>query len=258
MVRVVMIVEIFKVSVSSAHPKASYTSACKHIANKKGNGNKSIKKKLNNMNNSHKCPYCPAKLATAHGLHLHIMQTKRCLAKMQASLYNSESDENRAIENTSPTTETLDEENAAETMYTDDENDDYTPVPEGANPPLEYAAIPGGAAVDMLIDLASPSASQRGTVEDVEVFRDGYWIETFPKPAGTKKGKALSQFEKLREMQKEEGDKPWVPFESEEEWELARWMMTSGTSRKKMDALLKLDMVRISQHQTFNIKLTKK
>jgi hypothetical protein len=176
---------------------------------------------------------------------------------MQASLSNSESDEPRAIDNTSPTTETLDEENLTDTMYTDDENNEYTPVLEGPNPPpLEYAAIPGGAAVDMLIDLASPSPSDRATVEDVEIYRDGYWIEPFPKPAGTKKGKAMSEFEKLREMQKDEGDKPWAPFESEEEWELARWMMTSGTSRKKMDALLKLDMVRISQHQIFNIKLT--
>jgi hypothetical protein len=52
---------------------------------------------------------------------------------MQASLYNSESDEPRAIDNTSATTETLDEENVAETMYTDDENDDYAPVLEGPN-----------------------------------------------------------------------------------------------------------------------------
>src|SRR5882757_897267 len=42
MVRVVMIVEIFKVSVSSAHSKASYSSALKHVANKKGDENASI------------------------------------------------------------------------------------------------------------------------------------------------------------------------------------------------------------------------
>lgn len=159
---------------------------------------------------------------------------------MQASVFDSDSDKAWASQNVSPTTATLGEENAAESMYTDDENSDYKPFLEDTDPlPLEYE----GAAADTPIDQALPS--QRVSVEDVEDDGNNYWIETFPKPAGTKKGRALSRFEKLREMQKEEGDEPWAPFESEDEWELARWMMTSGTSQKKMDALLKLDMVRI-------------
>ncbi|KAF8950928.1 hypothetical protein BDZ97DRAFT_1636640, partial [Flammula alnicola] len=59
-------------------------------------------------------------------------------------------------------------------------------------------------------------------------------------------------FERHREMQKEQGDAPWAPFESEEEWELARWMMTSGASQKKMDSFLKLNMIRHGANPAFH------
>ncbi|KAF8161438.1 hypothetical protein B0H34DRAFT_700943 [Crassisporium funariophilum] len=29
----------------------------------------------------------------------------------------------------------------------------------------------------------------------------------------------------------------WLPFESEDRWELARWLMSTGISQKKMDAM---------------------
>ncbi|KAJ6545182.1 hypothetical protein B0H19DRAFT_844804, partial [Mycena capillaripes] len=48
------------------------------------------------------------------------------------------------------------------------------------------------------------------------------------------------QFEKLREEQKTKGHAPWEPFESQDEWELAQWLMTSGLSNKKIDKYLKL------------------
>jgi len=41
----------------------------------------------------------------------------------------------------------------------------------------------------------------------------------------------------------ERNEAPWSPFESEEEWEFARWIMTLGVSQKKIDSLLKLKMV---------------
>ncbi|KAJ6571038.1 hypothetical protein B0H10DRAFT_1669279, partial [Mycena sp. CBHHK59/15] len=47
-------------------------------------------------------------------------------------------------------------------------------------------------------------------------------------------------FQALRDKQKAEGNPPWYPFESEDEWELAQWLMTSGLSQKKRDDYLKL------------------
>jgi hypothetical protein len=48
----------------------------------------------------------------------------------------------------------------------------------------------------------------------------------------------------MREAQVANGDAPWAPFETEEEWELAKWLMTSGVSQKKTDSFLKLKTVR--------------
>ncbi|KAF8951860.1 hypothetical protein BDZ97DRAFT_1613670, partial [Flammula alnicola] len=37
-------------------------------------------------------------------------------------------------------------------------------------------------------------------------------------------------FEAYRREQEERNQEPWYPFESKDEWELARWLMTSGVS----------------------------
>jgi hypothetical protein len=93
-----------------------------------------------------------------------------------------------------------------------------------------------------------PTSPTRVTIEDV-VEDEGYrWIETYPEPAGSTHGQNLSKFESLRNEQITEGSAPWHPFESEEEWELGRWLMTSGISQKKIDSFLKLHKVSTSPH----------
>jgi hypothetical protein len=77
-------------------------------------------------------------------------------------------------------------------------------------------------------------------VEDDEEYR---WIENYPEPAATTHGQDSSKFESLRKDQIAEGSAPWYPFESEEEWELGRWLMTSGISHKQIDSFLKLHKV---------------
>ncbi|KAJ7689553.1 hypothetical protein B0H17DRAFT_872490, partial [Mycena rosella] len=59
-------------------------------------------------------------------------------------------------------------------------------------------------------------------------------------------------FETLREQQRDAGRAPWYPFESEDQWELARWLMTSGLSQKKTDSYLKLKTVRTSVREGIN------
>ena len=81
-------------------------------------------------------------------------------------------------------------------------------------------------------------------VEIEEVFDEdeegSRWVEDFPTAAGATKGQCESTFQKHRTAQQAAGDAPWAPFESEKEWELARWLMTSGVSQKKMDSFLQL------------------
>ncbi|KAJ7936214.1 hypothetical protein B0H13DRAFT_1853587 [Mycena leptocephala] len=89
-----------------------------------------------------------------------------------------------------------------------------------------------------------PNASRkrpRATVEDVE-DEDDRWVQPFPKErqAGAKVRICKTQFQNLRDEQTKKGNAPWEPFESEDEWEMAHWLMTSGLSGKKTDSYLKL------------------
>jgi hypothetical protein len=71
------------------------------------------------------------------------------------------------------------------------------------------------------------------------------WVEDFPGGmAGTPLWKDQTKFEEIRDTQKHLEQLPWAPFESVEEWELARWLMLSGLSQTKIDAFLKLAIVR--------------
>jgi len=64
--------------------------------------------------------------------------------------------------------------------------------------------------------------SRRATVEDVEDEDDitevSRFIEDFPRPVGLPHS--------------------WAPFETEDKWELGRWLMTSGVSLTKIDSFL--------------------
>ena len=105
-----------------------------------------------------------------------------------------------------------------------------------------------------LEDQATPSSSnKRARVEDVDDDDDvaastqpksGCWAENFPRPAGTPKGRGLSSFEKFQNAQEANSDSPWALFESKDDWELARWLITSGVSQTKINDFLKLGMVR--------------
>ena len=74
------------------------------------------------------------------------------------------------------------------------------------------------------------SRPYRATVEDVpdddEADQDRY-IEEFPKEAlaGATWGTSQTLFESLNEEQKKEGNSQWGPFEDEDEWELAKWLI---------------------------------
>ncbi|KAJ7075485.1 hypothetical protein B0H15DRAFT_925432 [Mycena belliarum] len=93
----------------------------------------------------------------------------------------------------------------------------------------------------------------RATVEEVE-DEDDRWYQTFPDElaAGAILERCKTQFEKLREEQTKAGQPPWAPFASEEEWELAHWLMTSGISQSKTDEFLNLKKVNEGMKPSFH------
>ena len=174
---------------------------------------------------------------TSQGLHLHIMQTKRCHTRMEAESESSESDPPIAISENDLTDDFLmDDNNDHSQLDANPINDFLMQVDNNDNLQLEPNPIKEGE--------AAPTEDEV-RVEDEDEYR---WIENYPEPVGNTHGQDLSKFESLRKEQMDEGLAPWFPFESEDEWELARWLMTSGISQKKIDSFLKLHKVSTSPH----------
>ncbi len=174
----------------------------------------------------HQCPYCLTFKQTEQGVRSHIAQSPGCFSRQQG--------ESEWL---------LDDENTSEIMENEDiqdEDDEDAPFMD-ADPPLR---LPSDAETE-----ANAAQLQHHKVEMVEVFdeeEEGLrWVEDFPTAAGETKGRCESAFQKHRNAQQAARDAPWAPFESQKEWELARWLMTSGVSKKKMDSFLKLESVRI-------------
>jgi len=105
---------------------------------------------------------------------------------------------------------------------------------------------------DPQVELGSDSEGQtqeapdrRARVEEIEDEEAGVqnrWIEDFPGNAGKWGDQAQSYFEKLRAEQQRQGLSPWTPFQDEEEWELALWLMLN-VGQNATDKFLKLPIV---------------
>ena len=86
---------------------------------------------------------------------------------------------------------------------------------------------------------------QHATVGDVPDTIDGHrYIEKFPEEylAGATWGNCKPLYEYLDEEQKREGGSLWGPFEDEDEWRLAEWLI-SNVGQKQTDIFLKLPIV---------------
>ncbi|KAH7907825.1 hypothetical protein BJ138DRAFT_1013929 [Hygrophoropsis aurantiaca] len=75
--------------------------------------------------------------------------------------------------------------------------------------------------------------------------REGRWSQEFPpeKNAGAVFRQAPTTFERIRDEEVLKGGEVFGPFESEEEWELAKWLI-KNVGANQMEAFLKLPIVR--------------
>ncbi|KAG5633360.1 hypothetical protein H0H81_008424, partial [Sphagnurus paluster] len=92
----------------------------------------------------------------------------------------------------------------------------------------------------------SPPASKRAQVEEVEDEgeppigpHDDCYVREFPHPASQWIRHADTAFESLLGELRATGKDVWEPFASEEEWELAMWLM-KNVGQKSTDEYLNL------------------
>jgi hypothetical protein len=201
------------------------------------------------MPGRHKCP-CGTDLPTLRGLRSHQSQSRECRAwaaraKGAVSASSSEDEVLEGPSHLEPTTPPLEPMQLSDDELETDDINIGSPLPP--DPPVIQDSD------EETIPTAS-SSQKRHYVEDLDDDRDedeppeaGFvYIQEFPAHfrAGWKKGEVKTQFEILRERQKAEGQEPWFPFPSEDEWELARWLVESAASQSKIDSFLKLKAVR--------------
>ena len=79
-------------------------------------------------------------------------------------------------------------------------------------------------------------------VEDEEAGGLHRWVEDYPRPAGVAGQPAPSYFVEIRAQQMRNGEDPWAPFDDQEEWELAQWLMLN-VGQNATDKFLKLPIV---------------
>ncbi|KAJ7652675.1 hypothetical protein DFH06DRAFT_1282610 [Mycena polygramma] len=196
------------------------------------------------------CPYCGEIRPTEQGVRSHIEQTDVC-REIRYNAYVAESDS----DSDSSQSDVSNSGNNAHGDYGGDldmsgqvnapsppsDSDDTEEI--NADPPrMDYS--PAGSPLAADSD-PNPRKRRRASVEEVE-DEDERWVQDFPEEFDA--GKPLEQcetsFETFRAKQKAAGNPPWHPFESEDEWEVAQWLMTAGLSQKQIDKYLKLKRVR--------------
>jgi hypothetical protein len=91
------------------------------------------------------------------------------------------------------------------------------------------------------------------TTEDAEAtVANAYYIEEFPEDLGVGAvwGEELPSFEILRQEQEKNVSSRWGPFDDEDEWDLAKWLI-KNTGQNQINSFLNLNIVK-SHHFWFH------
>lgn len=113
--------------------------------------------------------------------------------------------------------------------------DDFQPEPYQPPAPPE-----------ILLPEPAPQRRRSMEVEEVEDVEDPRkqtrWAQSYPHKVATPIKQQKTQFEAWKETQTVNGKSEWAPFDSQEEWDLAQWLMKS-VGQKSIDKYLKLPIV---------------
>lgn len=166
-----------------------------------------------------RCQNCASKFSTDSQLARHIGHKKSCEV-----YYNSQSDSRKSRTNN-------------DVPVVDDTIMDFD-LPSSL--PVDYE-IPS-----FIPDIRrSPSIS----IEDIEgghecIQARQRYAKSYPQSqrAGETFGRAATQFERMKDERENAAEGHWAPFESQEEYELAEWLI-KNVNQRAMDDFLKLPIV---------------
>lgn len=179
-----------------------------------------------------RCPYCSKSLPSQNAVRLHVSATPSCnetwkkqfsqpIAKPLQHLPSKP-----AVENSSSSSCNL------QHPPTDDEMDTFA---DNFDLPSTSAA-PSEAIGE---DVAGLSSGPNNFEVEVQGHR---FIEQYPRSIANPIGCQKTRFEQQCDEEKTNGKLPWEPFSSQDEWELARWLI-NNVNQKATEKYLKLPIV---------------
>lgn len=170
---------------------------------------------MSDRHEEYQCRYCGFRTKTSARLSSHISQSPTCLNKIIA---DNQPTTNLHKRDRSPT--------PGDSRNPDDQPDD-----------LLYTSL-----------LKGQPSTKRARVEveeDIPIKMDNVFDE-FKPPAGEPRPRppnTSNSFERLQAGQHASGNEPWAPFSSIDDWDYARWVMSSGLSQREVDSMLALELV---------------
>ena len=184
------------------------------------------------------CPYCPKALPSREAVNRHISHSRKCQKQWKKDLLQRRAKTFRPEE-------TIDVV-GGQTMVA--ENDDQISDVEMTAPDVEYIPPCRNESPEPEIHVHEPNRRAQVEESDDESFTgarvgaEKQWAGRYPSPAGETSGKASTIFEKWHTELCENDRTPLYPFSSQEEWELAQWLMKS-VGQTSIDEYLKLPIV---------------
>lgn len=175
-----------------------------------------------------RCGFCgKGPFPSVSGLKKHIQQSKNCCDNSRKEFGRYLANVWHAPPSTSYPTESVDAENFEGEM---DPAGMGTDVEEAIPRPMSHRPT-----VEDLLDEDEPDSSIR------DVF-----VEPFPSEfkAGAAWGIDTPKFDAIHQAQDVRGQGTWGPFEDEDEWKLAEWLI-KNVGQKQTDEFLKLPIVSI-------------
>lgn len=175
------------------------------------------------MNNSaviHRCHFCKRRLPTEKGVSRHIQNTPACRERWNAAVYRP-SASGLGLKDTLQQWE-------SEHMDIDIPLSDIPPSPADV-PPLPPLPVRSHS-VEIEEDL------------DEDDIRVKQFVQKYPRLVGTVLAQGQTVFEKWEAENRKSHLEPFAPFASQEEWELAVWLI-QNVGHNRIEEFLKLAMV---------------
>ncbi|KAH7920044.1 hypothetical protein BV22DRAFT_1107884 [Leucogyrophana mollusca] len=186
----------------------------------------------------HRCGHCRKTLPTLGGLKKHIAKRKECRQKWEEQILRTCDSVN------------VFDDDAAEVP------DHHTDAAAAADPSDREDSTMGDIDIEGIFSPPPPPhQSKRARVEEVGDEGDlpsrGRYFEPYPRNAAADLGEGKTTFEQYSDHQKDTGERRWGPFDDQEEWELAEWLIKS-LGQTRTDEYLKLPITKNRTKPSFH------